>query len=177
MRHWLEWLILLSTLGSIQAGELAAQYERFEAVTGKQIASPPRDTARGVEGISEIAIERGPCFGPCPTYVYSVNSNGVAMYQGEANVEPIGRRTGRVPILSYARLAQFIRDSHYLTLPNSYSSSVTCGSAVYTRVTIGGRSKIIRNYRDAGPSTLWAVERLLDSLMQETVWDDIERAE
>ena len=155
-----------------KAGELATQYDKLEKMIGKQ-PSASEDRPNGAWGISEIAIERGPCMGPSPAYIYKADSNGVVRYHGEANVTPLGDRTGRVPPHEFNRLAQFIRSAKYMGLANNYAEAATCQGTVYTRVNLNGQTKLIRNYGDAGPASLWAVEQLIDSLMRETSWDDV----
>jgi hypothetical protein len=47
--------------------------------------------------------------------------------------------------------------------------------AVYTSVTKRDRRKVIRNYANAGPTKLWAIEQLIDKLLLEAEWDSPRR--
>lgn len=121
-------------------------------------------------GISEIGIERTSCLGKCPTYTFIVNSNGNFRYKGEKHVERAGEFTGKVSVWQFNELAQFILDSDYFGLKDSYRPSITDQATVYTTVVANGKRKVIRNYANGGPTKLWAIEQLIDKLMVTAEW-------
>lgn len=127
-------------------------------------------------GISEIGIERGPCFGPCPIYTFIVRSDGSFRYKGDENVKRKGEFTGTVPARYFHQLAQFIRDSDYMELENVYFIGVTDCATTYTMVVMNGKRKVVRNYADAGPTRLWAIEQVIDGLMSKATWDEPNKA-
>jgi hypothetical protein len=91
-------------------------------------------------------------------------------------VERQGDFTGTIPISEIDRLAQFIKDSDYMGLEETYWRSVTDHAAVLTMVVMNGRQKVISDYATAGPPKLWAIERLIDDLLTEAHWDDSKKA-
>lgn len=121
-------------------------------------------------GISEIGIERTTCFGTCPAYTFIVKSNGSFRYKGVADVERTGEFTGKISVAQFNLLAQFILDSDYLGLENSYSPTITDCPTVYTTVVANGKRKVVSNYANGGPTKLWAIERLIDQLMVKAEW-------
>lgn len=121
--------------------------------------------------ITEIGLERTPCFGSCPVYTVIIKSDGRVRYVGERFVSREGEHTGRVRTWSFNALAQFIRDTGYMDLEDNYSRLVTDHPTVYTTVVMNGTRKVIKNYANAGPTNLWAVEQIIDKLLLETEWD------
>lgn len=122
-------------------------------------------------GITEIGIERTPCFGKCEVYSAVIRSDGTFRFFGEANVRHMGRHTGRVSEEGFHELARFINDSGYARLEHDYSLPVTDMPTVFTMVARGDRRKVIRNYANAGPTKLRAIEQLIDKLLLEAHWD------
>ena len=148
----------------------------------RQLAKPDpnrRDQSHGHDeveaknhGVTEVGLERSPCYGFCPVYTVVIKSDGTFRYKGEKYVQRVGNYTGKVSTYGFDQLAQFIKDSGYTELQDSYSHMVTDNATVYSTVVIGGKRKVIRNYANAGPTKLWAVEQLIDKLLLEATWDD-----
>src|SRR5690349_1324587 len=107
-------------------------------------------------GVTEIGIERGPCFGTCPIYTLIIKSDGTLRYNGVKYVERQGESTGTVPVWYFHQLAQFIRDSGYMELEDGYTRAITDNPATYTMVVMNGKRKTVRNYANVGPTKLWA---------------------
>jgi hypothetical protein len=122
-------------------------------------------------GVTEIGLERTPCYGTCPVYTVIIESDGTFRYKGEKYVERKGEFTGKVSRYQFNQLAQFIRDSGYTDLHDTYSRAVTDNPTVYTTVVIDRKRKVVKNYANAGPTKLWAVEQLIDKLLLEATWD------
>ena len=123
-------------------------------------------------GITEIGIERGGCYGTCPIYTFIIKSDGTFRYKGMKYVEREGEFGGTIPVWYFHDLAQFIRDSGYTELEDSYSRTVTDNPTTYTMVVMNGKPKTVSNYANSGPTKLWAIEQLIDNLMAKAKWDD-----
>jgi hypothetical protein len=130
------------------------------------------EVGRTDHGVTEVGLERSPCFGTCPVYTVLIKSDGTFRYKGVSNAQRQGDHTGKVSTYEFNQLAQFIKDSGYSELQDSYSRMVTDHPTVYTTVIIGGKRKVVSNYANAGPTKLWAVEELIDKLLLEATWDD-----
>jgi hypothetical protein len=128
-------------------------------------------------GITEIGIERAVCFGLCPAYTFIAKSDGSFRYKGDKYVERTGEFTGTISVEQFHQLAQFIRDSGYSELEDAYDQSTTDCSTVYSSVVMRGKRKVVRNYASAGPTKLWAIERLIDDLMREVKWNSSRKAD
>jgi hypothetical protein len=122
-------------------------------------------------GITEIGIERTPCFGTCPAYSFIVKSDGTFRYKGTQFAKRQGEFKGVIRTHAFHRLAGFIKDSNYMELDDEYSRLITDNPTTYTTVVMNGKRKTIKNYADAGPTRLWAIEQLIDSLMENAQWD------
>ena len=64
--------------------------------------------------------------------------------------------------------------------PSRTDSQTSCFfrfAITYTTVVMNGKRKVIRNYANAGPTTLWAIEQLIDSLMTKVKWGETQKLE
>jgi len=122
-------------------------------------------------GITEIGIERTGCYGTCPSYTFIVKSDGTFRYKGVKFVEHEGEFAGKIPFWRFHELAQFIKDSGYMELEDYYARGMTDNPTTYTMVVMNGKRKTVRNYANAAPSKLWAIEQLIDGLMTKINWD------
>lgn len=166
-------VLIVSLCLTLQAGELAEQHQRMKrAADGPAPAARPVDEIMSDEhGLTELGLERGPCFGKCPQYTVVIKKDGTFRFDGENNVRHRGRHTGRVDAHQFRQLAHFIRDSGFMNLRDNYEARVTDQAAVFTMVVINGQKKIVRNYANAGPTALWTIEQLIDKLLLEARWD------
>jgi len=165
-------IVLCVIVASAYGGELASYYYRHKTnwaneATGSTTYTPSAVTSRGV---TEIGIERTTCYGSCPAYTFIVSSNGSFRYKGEKHVERTGEFTGKASVAQFNQLAQFILDSDYFSLKDSYRPMVTDCPTVYTTVVVNGKRKVISNYANGGPTKLWAIEQLIDQLMITAEW-------
>ena len=158
------------------AGELFEEYSKSgegEKVDAAQDGVTPwaRPYRRDDPGVTEIAMERGGCYGTCPQYAVKITSNGKVQYFGRNYVKRLGNSTGQIPMEEFRGLAEFVKDAGVAGMHDMYVNDVTDYETVYTAFTINGKQKLIMNYADSGPSSLWAIEQLIDKLVAETEWD------
>lgn len=121
--------------------------------------------------ISKIGIERTFCYGTCPAYQLIVHRSGKVSYTGYGHVKRQGEHSGSIPSYHLRSLFAYINESDFFNLKNSYSYPITDNSSTYTLVVKAGREKIIKNYANAGPLTLWSIEQHIDSLLPLIEWD------
>lgn len=151
--------------GELMDYHLKTSTNRSSNLSNSPVYRPPLN-----QRISEIGIERTGCFGSCPAYTLIVSSNGSFRYKGEKHVERIGEFSGKVSIAQFNQLAQFIMDSDYLGLEDSYHPMITDCPTVFTTVVANGKRKVVSNYANGGPTKLWAIEQLIDHLMLGAEW-------
>ena len=128
-------------------------------------------------GIAEIGIERTGCLGTCPAYTFIMKNDGTFRYKGGKYAQRQGDFTGKIPVRLFHQVAKFIKDSGYMELEDAYTRMITDNSTTYTMVVMNGKRKVIRNYADAGPIKLWAIEQLTERLMEKVEWEKSERAQ
>lgn len=169
---------LLSGQAFLRAGEIADYYfgqlsqnpKAAQTAAGTSQSSDGQMLLPTNRGITEIGIERTTCFGKCPAYTFIARGDGTFRYHGEKNVEHLGVFSGEIPIWNFRELARFITDSGYMELKNEYTAEVTDCPTTFTTVVENGKRKVIRNYANAGPSKLWAIEEIIDGLMAKSEW-------
>jgi hypothetical protein len=119
-------------------------------------------------GITEIGLERADNYGPSSAYTVFIKSDGTLHFKGDARGQKMSQRIGIVNKRDFTKLAQFVKDAGYMDLENTYERSVTDNPTVV----MNANRKVIKNYANAGPTRLWAIEQLIDKLMLEARWDD-----
>jgi hypothetical protein len=125
--------------------------------------------------VSEISIERTVCFGSCPIYSLTLHADGSVDYYGEAFVDHLGKRHGRIEPAYFDQLARLAEDIGWFGFANSYSCSVTDNPVVYTSLVRKGVRKTIFHYapRMTGPPRLGLFEDTIDDYTRRfTVWSD-----
>lgn len=134
---------------------------------------PPSPQVRPAEDepvITEISLERSPCFGSCPVDLTILHGDGQADYYGYENVARKGHYRGRISKDDFRRLAELLRSRGFFDLDGRYNGSVTCAQTVITRAVRGGSTKAVENYAEAGPVELWGIERTIRGLASEVEW-------
>ncbi len=144
----------------------------------KLIASSQRSSTREEaeptnHGITEIGIEEAGSIWGGPTYTFIAKSDGTFHYYGDKDVERTGKYSGTIPIWQFNGLARFIRDSGYMSFEDEYRREITDCPTTFTTVVLNGKRKVISNYANAGPTTLWAIEQLIDGLMAKAEWKSV----
>jgi hypothetical protein len=127
---------------------------------------------RSQHGIDEIGLERTQCLVNCPAYTVIIRADGTFRYTGEANVERLGEYTGTVEVGQLNQLMTFINESLFTGLEDTYSASFLDAPTTYVMVKKGSETKVIENYANTAPTTVWAIEQLMDDLLETANWDE-----
>ena len=123
-------------------------------------------------GITEIGLERTRCYATCPAYTFIIYSDGSFRYVGEYGVDNMGEYTGTISLGQLNQVSKFINESDFFSFKDSYTSPYLDSAASYTMVKQNGKLKVIENYANSGPATLWAIEQLIDDLLDTALWDE-----
>jgi hypothetical protein len=172
-----------------QIDEETNSAKRFDMLA-KRFQLMQRETGRGIQkitnsggteiafgnivtnhGISEIGLERTGCFGTCPAYTFVIANNGKCRYEGGKFAKLEGKKTGRVSVIEFHRLAELLLRIQYFSLQDEYTAMITDLPSVYTTAVLNGKRKTIDDYAGLGPAELWAVEQLLDGILTRVKWD------
>jgi len=123
-------------------------------------------------GIEEIGLERTRCYAACPAYTFIIYNDGSFKYVGEYGVEHMGEYTGNVSLGQLNQVLKFINETDFFNYKDSYSNPYLDSSTSYIMVKKKDKLKIIENYANSGPATLWAIEQLIDDLLATALWDE-----
>ena len=111
----------------------------------------------------EITIKRTACFGTCPDYEVTMRGDGSVRYDGRAHVRIPGQHTWKVDPAAVRALAREMEDAGFFELKDEYSALVTDLPTTYTSLTIGSRTKKVKNYFKA-PEKLHDLENRIDAV-------------
>jgi hypothetical protein len=170
------------------AGELASLHEKLAAQTSTQ--QPPQKQSqdlpdgvmllpgfsempnRSAHGVDEVGLERSRCLATCPAYTVVIKSDGTFRYTGEYGVERLGEHTGTVDVGQLNQLMSFVSESTFMTFADTYTASFLDAPTTYLMVKKGDETKVIENYANTGPATLWAISELIDDLLETATWHE-----
>lgn len=122
--------------------------------------------------ISEIALERTRCLTDCPAYRVTFQADGSFTYTGTANVERSGKHRGRVEAGELQQILRYTEEIGFFNLNDLYSSTYLDSATVFVTAVKRGQSKTVEDYANSGPATLWALQELLESLLETATWDE-----
>lgn len=114
---------------------------------------------------NEISLERTSCFGPCPVYKVVIHADGSVIYNGEVSVPRIGTYKGYIGKTDFQRLLDLADAIKFNAFKTRYDRPATDQPTTITSITRAGKRKFVQNYGEAGPVTLWAFERVIDSIV------------
>ena len=169
--------MLLGLLHYASAGDIQTIFQQNYDASGEGIVEVKRLNSQSDYGIEAIGIERTVCFGTCPAYSFIVKTDGSFKYVGENYVDNVGEYTGTIPTFRLKKVLAAIEDLEFATLATQYTVGVTDMPTVYTMVVQNGQTKVIENYAGVAPARLWAIEELIDSLVDQIKWDEVEAAD
>ena len=170
--------LLLGWNLSASAGEISEYFrnthtnleERFKAFDANSKSRTMSQVWSTNHGVTEIGIERAGSVWGGPMYTFIARADGTFRYRGEKGVQRTGEYTGTFPVYKFHELAKFIRDSGYMGFNDEYSRTITDQATTFTTVVMDGKRKVISNYANTGPTSLWAIETLIDELMTKADW-------
>ena len=164
-------------LSLAKAGEIVSLYQQLRSGDETPAQTSPKNSGlleplpTFETSIEEIGIERTRCLAGCPAYTLVVQRNGKFRYEGSYGVDRIGQYTGTVSVGRLNQVLAFIDEANFAAFENSYSAQFLDGPAVYTLVKDKAGPKVIENYAGTGPATLWAIEQLIDDLLETAEWN------
>ncbi|MGL6095431.1 MAG: DUF6438 domain-containing protein [Fimbriiglobus sp.] len=115
--------------------------------------------------IRKIELVRGPCFGSCPVFDFTVSRDNGYRYDGQLHVEPLGIRTGGFPYSFFDRLAETCIDLRIHELDDFYPTDFEDGNITVVRIHHAEEIKTVNNQAGYGPTRLWAFALVIEALM------------
>jgi Domain of unknown function (DUF6438) len=124
--------------------------------------------------VTEITLERTPCFGSCPVFAMTLHPGGTADYFGKMHVAKLGHYRGNFHPDDFARLSQLLEARGFFGLRPRYARAVTDMATVITRVKRGDTTTKVEDYGRAGPLDLWAIEMAITGVAADIDWKKVE---
>jgi len=138
--------------------------KRLQAQRGPSTAIMNGSSAAAqAQGPVTITLQRTTCFGTCPAYTVTIADNGTVTYTGGDHARVQGSQTWKIDPSAVRALAKEMQDAGYFDLQDEYRAMMTDHPTTYTSLTVGSRTKKIKNYV-AGPPRLKEMEERIDEV-------------
>ena len=138
---------------------------RLQAQRGPSTAvmAASSSSAQQEQGPITITLQRTACFGFCPVYSVTIRDDGTVAYEGREHTKVTGAQTWKIDRTAVRALAKEMQDAGYFDLQDEYRAMVTDHPTTYTSLTVGSRTKKVKNYV-AGPPRLKEMEERIDQV-------------
>jgi len=128
-----------------------------------------------------ITLERGVCFGTCPSYIVTLASDGKVTWEGRDFVKTKGKATAQIKPEDFKKLAREFERIKYFSLDDTYepgrpgcATSATDMPSARTAIQTDGKTKSVSHYYGCRDSevlrTLTALERKIDEVIGTEKW-------
>lgn len=137
-----------------------------------QLRARPAPDSSGVASNDFVEMYRQGCFGECPVYRVTLFATGRVEYHGERYVCEDGRRTSAADARAAAKLISDIRSAGFFDMRWRPTDDVTDDAQVFTRLSVGGVERLIRNYHGdlSAPRLLRKFEGAIDAVAGTGRW-------
>src|ERR1041385_7544570 len=128
-----------------------------------------------------ITLSRTACFGTCPIYTVTINSDGAVTFNGERFVKNVGLAHGRIDQSAFRDLVREFEKLDYFTLPDEFvpgtkmcPNMVTDMPSANTSIRLNNKTKRVAHYHGCGTSGvlagLTALENRIDEVAGTQKW-------
>jgi hypothetical protein len=129
----------------------------------KQKKARKATTTSATRGLTSVAMRRGACFGRCPEYVLTINSNGMATYNGIRSVEKVGVYEKNIGADKAQALLKEFMEFRVDTCSATYRARMADLPGLSYVLTINGKQKTIGN-ANFGPGYLVSMANEMDEI-------------
>ncbi len=120
--------------------------------------------------LTEIRLERTPCFGACPIDAIVLRPDGTATYSGQRFVDRVGEFDGTFPREEFKKLVERIDAIGFFQFQERYARPITDQPSHITSASRDGKVKKVDNYGNAGPKDLRDLEDRILKVAQGITW-------
>lgn len=120
-----------------------------------------------------ITLERTGCFGTCPAYLVTLDSDGDVVFDGLYYVEAKGKQTSHVDPTAVRQLAQDFVTADFYSMDPVYRALVTDSPTYVLSISIDGKKKTVDDYVGPWvgmPSVVTDLEDKVDEVAQTKRW-------
>lgn len=111
-----------------------------------------------------IKLERGACFGTCPSYSVTLLGNGTVTYEGIECVAFKGRHVTHISQSAVTNLFAKFKNANFFSLRDAYAAQITDGPAYRTTISFDGHQKAVGDYLGGGVGMPTEVSQLEDAV-------------
>jgi hypothetical protein len=138
--------------------------------------------ATNIPSDTQIYLERGRCFGACPTYSITIDDKGRVTYLGQEFVETIGEAKTTISEADVARLVAAFQQARFSEFEDAYNASTedlcttfaTDMPSVVIALKMDGTTKTVNHYTGCQgfprEQELIALEDLIDGVVNSAQW-------
>lgn len=119
-----------------------------------------------------ITIERTPCFGTCPAYVFKAYPDGSVIYIGKNYVELKGEYAASISKEVLANLKKLFDEADYFNFANVYSANILDLPTTYLYYDNGSQNAKVTDYYGA-PESLKKLEKDIDVIINAINWQKV----
>lgn len=122
-----------------------------------------------------ISLERTACFGFCPVYQVTVESNGAVTYVGEMFVAVEGEQRAQISQDQVRKLASELEAIDFFSLQDQYTDmgATDMPSAILTLRVDGETKQVVHYHGDfSAPEKLTQLEWLIDEITNTAQWTE-----
>ncbi len=131
--------------------------------TGNGAQTSSGSTAPSAKSLTAVAMQRSACFGRCPEYILTINSNGLAEYNGTRNTTPLGVYQKDIGAAAAQKLLKEFMEYRVDTCSELYTSRIADMPGMHYTFTINGNKQVINN-ANFGPPFLIQLSEDMDKL-------------
>jgi hypothetical protein len=120
-----------------------------------------------------ITLDRGPCFGFCPSYSVTVYGDGLVVFEGVRFTSVQGFAIGSVDAATLQQLVDAFNKAGFDAMQDRYDNmQVTDMPSATTSLTLNGKTHSVYHYfgDDNAPEALKQLEDQIDTLLKTEVW-------
>ena len=122
-----------------------------------------------------ITLQRSGCYGSCPSYAVTVDTNGVVIFRGGGWVVASGRHMATVDPDAVRNLAKRFISANFYSMDSKYVAGVTDNSTYILSITVDCREKKVVDYVGSWvgmPEIVSDLEDEVDELARTQRWID-----
>ncbi|MDF2674093.1 MAG: hypothetical protein K0R09_2361 [Clostridiales bacterium] len=124
-----------------------------------------------IDIVKEISMERVMSKEPYPVFKVTFRNNEEALYEGKYYVDKIGVFAGIIEDMDFKKLACLMEKLQFRNLREKYLIDGHDQPNVLTTVVYEDGVKTVSNYGESGPVEIWAIEKVIDGLVEDIYWE------
>lgn len=120
-----------------------------------------------------ISLERGNCYGTCPSYRVDLQGDGTVLFNGGNFFSVPGQHTGKISEHHFDKLLAMLRNMNFYSLQDRYVQDVTDSPTYSVTVSIDGNVKKIVDYMGVNigmPGSVTDLENMIDLAADTPKW-------